>query len=53
MSISVTQIVLHQLIKNTQEDGICKLETQFAEKFTHCYTPELEQMMLVASKLSK
>lgn len=45
MSISVTQIVLHQLIKNTQEDGICKLETQLRENLL-TVTPELEQMML-------
>ena len=45
MSIKVNQIVLHQLIKQTTEDGNIQLDTQLRETLLPI-TPEVEQLTL-------
>ncbi|SPX42092.1 nucleoid-associated protein NdpA [Haemophilus influenzae] len=44
MSITVNQIVLHQLVKNVDGDSI-KMESVFRDELLSI-TPEVEQMML-------
>ena len=45
MSITVNQIVLHQLISHAQEDGNIKLDSILREQLL-TVTPEVEQLML-------
>lgn len=45
MSITVNQIVLHQLIKQSTEEGNTQLDTQLREELLPI-TPEVEQLML-------